>query len=229
MRAIGLAFLLVFTRPLLGQDLQALQRERMVSEQIELRGIRNRDVLRVMRSTPRHLFVPPDVRANAYDDRPLPIGHRATISQPYIVALMTELLDLSPHHKVLEIGTGSGYQAAILAKLSAEVYSIEIEPELARSAAEILRKLGHPNVRVRHGDGYQGWPEHAPFDRIILTAAPPQIPQALLSQLARRGRLVAPEGASLQKLVVVEKRDDGTFSRKSVTDVTFVPMRPGRY
>lgn len=202
------------------------QRERMVREQIEARGIRNADVLRVMRSTPRHLFVPENLREYAYSDRPLPIGLGQTISQPYIVALMTELLAAGKTDRVLEIGTGSGYQAAILAATAKHVYTIEIVPELARTARERLAAMGLKNVTVRLGDGYQGWPEDAPFDRIILTAAPPEVPQMLIEQLARGGRLVAPVGHSpaTQELVVVEKTTGGEIRRRAVAPVMFVPM-----
>lgn len=200
----------------------------MVREQIESRGIRNPDVLRVMRNTPRHLFMPPPVRDMAYADRPVSIGHGQTISQPYIVALMTELLDPSKAQKVLEIGTGSGYQAAVLAPLVKHVYTIEIVPDLARQAAELLSKLGHKNVTVRLGDGYRGWPEQAPFDRIILTAAPPEMPQALVDQLRPGGRLVAPIGQAFQELVVLEKSADGKVKRRTVASVRFVPMVKGK-
>lgn len=214
---------------LFADDSTARLRERMVSEQIQQRGIRHPRVLQAMRATPRHLYIPTHARAAAYDDHPVPIGYGATISQPYIVALMTELLDPSPRHRILEIGTGSGYQAAILAQLAAEIYSIEIVPELARSAAQTLRSLGHTNVSVRQGDGYKGWPERAPFDRVILTAAPPAIPQALLDQLAPSGRLVAPVGTlGSQELVLIEKNPDGSTRRRTVCPVAFVPMRPGR-
>jgi len=210
-------------------DSYAPLRERMVAEQIEARGIRDPAVLRVMRTTPRHLFIPADARSMAYRDHPVPIGYQATISQPYIVALMTELLAAAKKHRVLEIGTGSGYQAAILAQLAAEVYTIEIVPELAQSAARTLRDLGYANVTVRQGDGYQGWPEKAPFDRIILTAAPPDVPPALIQQLSVGGRLVAPVGQMwLQELVVVEKGPGDLVRRRPITGVNFVPMRTAR-
>ena len=170
----------------------AAERERMVRDQIERRGVRDGEVLRAMRNTPRHLFVPEALRGQAYADGPLPIGSGQTISQPYIVASMSALLGPSRTLRVLEIGTGSGYQAAVLAPLFRQVYSIEIVPELGTAAAELLRKLGYSNVTVRIGDGYAGWPEEAPFDRIMLTAAPPEIPQALLDQLAPGG----PHGGS---------------------------------
>jgi protein-L-isoaspartate(D-aspartate) O-methyltransferase len=214
---------------LAAQDRETVKREAMVAEQLAARGIRNPAVLRAMRATPRHLFVPANVRSLAYEDGPLPIGFQATISQPYVVAWMTELLDVQKKTRVLEIGTGSGYQAAILAQLAAEVYSIEIVPELAKSSAELLARLGHKNVEVRHGDGYKGWAEKAPFDRIILTAAPPEIPQALIDQLANGGRLVAPVGATAaQELTVVEKDAKGRVRRRTEGGVTFVPMRPGK-
>jgi protein-L-isoaspartate(D-aspartate) O-methyltransferase len=221
------AFAILATPFIAAQTTDAGERERMVAEQIERRGIRDPNVLRVMRSTPRHLFVPAEVRRMAYQDHPLPIGHAATISQPYVVALMTELLAPEKRHRVLEIGTGSGYQAAVLAQLSGQVYSLEIVPELAQSAAKTLRDLGYLNVTVRQADGYQGWPEQAPFDRILLTAAPPEIPAALIGQLAKGGRLVAPVGgASNQELIVIEKTATGTIRRKSAGPVTFVPMHP---
>jgi protein-L-isoaspartate(D-aspartate) O-methyltransferase len=169
--------------------------------------------------------MPANVQSLAYEDRPVPIGYGATISQPYIVALMTELLAPSKRDRILEIGTGSGYQAAILGQLAAEVYTIEIVPELTLSAADRLLGLGYTNVSVRHGDGYKGWPERAPFDCIIITAAPPEIPSELIAQLGPKGRLVAPVGRALQELVVIEKRSDGRIMRRSICPVNFVPMR----
>jgi len=202
----------------------------MVREQIQERGISHPDVLRVMRQTPRHLFIPERWRAQAYEDHPVPIGYGQTISQPYIVALMTELLEPHNEAKVLEIGTGSGYQAAVLAPLVRHVYTIEIVRELAESAAALLKKLGYDNVTVRWGDGYQGWPEQAPFDRIIVTAAPPEVPQALLDQLKPGGKLVAPVGSSVfgQDLIVIEKTREGKIRRRSIIPVMFVPMVKGR-
>jgi len=181
-------------------------------------------VLEAMRSTARHLFVPAPLRYLAYADRPLPIGHGQTISQPYVVAFMTELLDPQPHHRVLEIGTGCGYQAAVLSRLVKAVYSIEIVPELARDSAALLKQLGYDNVLVRAGDGYQGWPDQAPFDRILLTAAPPEVPKTLVDQLQVGGKLVAPEGRVWQNLVLLEKRADGSLQRKVSLPVRFVPM-----
>jgi protein-L-isoaspartate(D-aspartate) O-methyltransferase len=211
---------------LLAADPYAAERERMVRDHIEDRGIRDPAVLRILRTVPRHLFVPEDVRRHSYADRPLPIGYSVTISQPYIVAWMTELLEASKKHKALEIGTGSGYQAAVLSPLVDHVYTIEIVPELARSSRELLKKLGYHNVTVREGDGYKGWPEEAPFDRIILTAAPREIPKTLIEQLAVGGRLVAPVGAApwSQELIVLDKRKDGSIRRRSMGGVAFVPM-----
>lgn len=198
----------------------------MVERQIESRGVKDPRVLAAMRATPRHLFVPPELRSQAYGDHPLPIGHGQTISQPYIVAAMTELLDIRPESKVLEIGTGSGYQTAVAARLASHVYSIEIVPELARAASALLAKLGIRNVTVREGDGYQGWPEHAPFDRIIVTAAPPEIPAKLIEQLKAGGKMVIPVGKSPldQELLVVDKLPDGKIRQRSVFPVRFVPM-----
>jgi protein-L-isoaspartate(D-aspartate) O-methyltransferase len=206
------------------------ERESMVRNQIERRGVKNPAVLRAMRDVPRHLFVPQPMQPSAYEDRPLPIGHGQTISQPYIVALMTELLEPEKGHKALEVGTGSGYQAAVLSELVRRVYTIEIVGELAQSSADTLKKLGHKNVTVRQGDGYQGWPGEAPFDRIIITAAPPEVPQALLDQLKPGGKLVAPVGESPfnQELVVIDKSVDGRLSRRSVAPVMFVPMVHGQ-
>jgi len=199
----------------------------MVKNQIDARGVKNPEVLAAIRAVPRELFVPESVRSQAYEDYPLPIGFNQTISQPFIVGLMTDLLDPNKNHRVLEIGTGSGYQAAILSRLVGELYSIEIVPELARSAAETLSRLGFRNVSVREGDGYRGLPEKAPFDRIILTAAPPEIPEVLLDELKPRGKLVAPVGVRVQNLVVVQKSVDGKTTTRSVLPVRFVPMKNG--
>jgi protein-L-isoaspartate(D-aspartate) O-methyltransferase len=180
-------------------------------------------VLDALRAVPRHEFVPADQRALAYVDRALPIGHDQTISQPYVVAFMTQALAVEPGEKVLEIGTGSGYQAAVLAALGAEVFSIEIVEPLGRAAAVRLERLGY-DVAVRIGDGYRGWPEQAPFDAIILTAAPPEVPSPLLDQLKPGGRMVLPEGEGFQQLVLVTKDADGSVMRRSLLDVRFVPM-----
>ena len=200
----------------------------MVRDQIEARDIRNTLVLDAMRATPRHLFVPTPYRFMAYEDHPLPIGYGQTISQPYIVALMTELLDPRPGDRVFEVGTGSGYQAAVLARIVKEVYTIEIVPELARRASDLLRQLGYRNVFVREGDGYKGWPEKTPFDRIILTAAPAEVPKTLTDQLKTGGRLVAPVGEGIQQLMVMRKRNDGSLECQASIPVRFVPMVPGR-
>ena len=176
-----------------------------------------------MARVPRHLFVPEDVRPLAYDDRPLPIGRGQTISQPYIVAYMTEALQLAPAHTVLEIGTGSGYQAAVLAKIAKQVYTIEIVPELAERARQTLAKPGHRNVDVRTGDGYRGWPDRAPFARIIVTAAPPDIPQALVDQLAVGGVMVVPVGTDDQEIVIVTKTRRASPQKRTIA-VRFVPM-----
>ncbi|MBM3814549.1 MAG: protein-L-isoaspartate(D-aspartate) O-methyltransferase [Acidimicrobiia bacterium] len=201
----------------------------MVRDQIQERGISNQAVLDAMRNTPRHLFMPEQQRDYAYDDTPLPIGYSQTISQPFIVAFMTDLLGAEKTHRVLEIGTGSGYQAAVLSPLAGEVYTIEIVPELAKRSQALLKQLSYENVTVRLGDGYKGWPEKAPFDRIILTAAPPELPQALVDQLKPGGRLVAPVGSSSwsQELIVVEKSKDGKVKKRSVLGVRFVPMVKG--
>ena len=205
-------------------DATAGARARMVETQIAARGVRDPRVLAAMRKVPRHLFIGPAQRARAYEDQPVPIGDNQTISQPYIVALMTELLELPPKSRVLEIGTGSGYQSAVLGELASEVYSIEILPELARAAGETLRQLGYANVVVREGDGYRGWSEHAPFDGIIVTAAPERIPQPLLEQLAPGGRMVIPVGGFFQELKVFTKDRDGRITEKGIIPVRFVPM-----
>ena len=199
-------------------------RRRMVERQLRGRDITDARVLSVMGRIPRHRFVAREFQDEAYDDHPLPIGHGQTISQPYIVALMTQLAKPLPDRRALDIGTGSGYQAAILAELCKEVYSIEILTPLADEARQRLADLGYKNVTVRAGDGYRGWPEHAPFDVIIVAAAPEHVPQPLVDQLAPGGRLVLPVGGYPQHLTVVEKLKDGTVRRKSVAPVMFVPM-----
>jgi protein-L-isoaspartate(D-aspartate) O-methyltransferase len=198
----------------------------MVREQIEGRGITNAQVLAALRKVPRHEFVPEQWMDAAYDDRPLPIGHGQTISQPYIVALMTELAQLTPQAKVLEVGTGSGYQTAILAEIAAEVYSIEILEPLAVSAAERLKRLGYDRVHLKHGDGYLGWPEHAPFDAIIVTAGADHVPPPLVEQLKPGGRMVIPvdEMPGQQSLLLLEKGADGKITQRSVIPVVFVPL-----
>jgi len=199
-------------------------RKRMVENQLQARDIRDPRVLEAMRRVPRHLFVPETLRPQAYADHPLPIGHGQTISQPYIVALMTQLARPTAKSRALEVGTGSGYQAAVLAEVCGQVYSIEIVEPLAKTARERLAELGYKNVTVRCGDGYQGWREHAPFDLIVATAAPEQVPQPLVEQLAKGGRLVIPIGRFYQELLVLEKQADGSVRREAVTAVRFVPM-----
>jgi protein-L-isoaspartate(D-aspartate) O-methyltransferase len=195
----------------------------MVESQIRARGIKDQAVLDAMLRVPRHLFVPADVRRRAYEDTPLPIGQGQTISQPYIVAYMTEALQLSNDHAVLEIGTGSGYQAAVLAELVREVYSIEIVPELAERARQTLAEAGYRNVTVRAGNGYLGWPDRAPFPRIIVTAAPEKVPQALVDQLAVGGRMVVPVGTGLQEMTIITKTAKGVTEQRTIP-VRFVPM-----
>jgi protein-L-isoaspartate(D-aspartate) O-methyltransferase len=205
-----------------GPELQAA-RDAMVREQIEARGVRDPEVLRAMRAVPRHLFVPESMRPFAHDDHPLPIGEDQTISQPYIVALMTELARVGPGSRVLEVGTGSGYQAAVLSEMGAEVRSIEIVEPLARRARGTLDALGYGRVRTRTGDGYAGWPDAAPFDAIVVTAAPPHVPQPLVDQLAPGGRMVIPVGRGVQSLTVLTRTADGV-TREDVLPVRFVPM-----
>ncbi len=204
-------------------DDEQVRRDRMVDRQIVARGIENRRVLAAMRSVPRHLFVSVAQRDLAYEDRPLPIGQGQTISQPYMVAVMTELLEPSPGDRVLEVGTGSGYQAAVLSRLVARVYTVEIVPELAESARQGLRAAGYDNVEVIAGDGFRGLPEQAPFDGIVVTAAPEQVPEPLLEQLAIGARLVIPVGEHEQWLKVLERTPTGIETR-TLFEVRFVPM-----
>ena len=205
-------------------------REKMVREQIEARGVKDASVLRVIREVPRHCFVSRGFRDEAYEDHPIPIGQGQTISQPYIVALMTELLRVQPTDRVLEVGTGSGYQAAALSGLVDEVFSVEISPVLAEEGAARLKSLGYENVRVRCADGYLGWKEEAPFDAIIVTAAPPEIPPPLLRQLNPGGRMCIPVGGKyqVQRLTLVEKKQDGSIVRRAVLPVRFVPLLRGQ-
>ena len=212
-----------------GQDDLRERRLDMVESQIRQRGVADARVLEVMRSVPRERFVPDDAASRAYDDTPLAIGFGQTISQPYIVAYMTEALAVQSTHRVLEIGTGSGYQAAVLARLAREVYTVEIVPALATRASTILRELGYANVSVRAGDGYAGWTEHAPFDRIMVTAAPDEIPKPLIEQLAPGGRLVIPVGSqgNTQWMTIVEKTAAGVAERRTIP-VQFVPFTRGK-
>ena len=222
--------------PALARDDRAAERERMV-ETIEAiahsipssvgdAGL-DRRVLGALRSVPRHKFVPGEVSHLAYADRPLPIGRSQTISQPFIVALMSHLLEVKPGDRVLEIGTGSGYQAAVLSLLAREVYSVEIVEALGKSAAETLARLGYANVATRIGDGYQGWEEHAPYDGIMVTAAPDHVPPALVAQLKPGARLVIPVGATFQDLMVIAKAADGTTTSRRIISVRFVPLTRG--
>ena len=210
-------------------DDRAEERKRMVEEQIRARGVTNHLVLEAMRRVPRHKFVEARLQSEAYDDHPLPIGYGQTISQPYIVALMTELLELKAGEKVLEIGTGSGYQAAVLAAQTTNVYTMEIVKPLYEQAAKRLRDAGLPENHVRHGDGYFGWEEHATFDAIIVTAAADHIPPPLLKQLCTGGRMVIPIGPihATQRLVIVKKDRDGKVKTRSVLPVRFVPLTSG--
>jgi protein-L-isoaspartate(D-aspartate) O-methyltransferase len=210
------------------------ERERMVRTQIETRGIKSAAVLAAMRRVPRHEFVPAGMRPSAYEDRPLPIDEDQTISQPYIVAFMTDLAAVTPGARVLEVGTGSGYQAAVLAAMGADVYSIEILAPLTRTAAAALRRTGHSvdedrvgkrrAIHLRTGDGYRGWPEAAPFDAIVVTAAPPKIPEPLKQQLKIGGRLVIPVGRGMQELKILTRTAPDRWTEKSVLPVRFVPM-----
>jgi len=202
------------------------QRERMVKEQIASRDVTDPHVLAAMRKVPRHEFVPEKARSSAYADSPLPIGHGQTISQPYIVALMTELVQLKPGGNALEVGTGSGYQAAVLAEISTNVFTIEIIEPLAKSATERLKRLGYDTVQVKFADGYFGWKEHAPFDAIVVTAAADHVPPPLIEQLKPGGRMVIPLGSlfHVQWLVLVEKDADGKVRTRNITPVAFVPF-----
>jgi protein-L-isoaspartate(D-aspartate) O-methyltransferase len=220
---LAAAVLVAGAGPAAAGEAEAAERERMVARQIAARGVTDPRVLEALRQVERHLFVPEPLRSEAHADRALPLSHGQTISQPYVVGLMTELAALRPTDRVLEVGTGSGYQAAVLSVLVREVYTIEIVEPLASQARERLRRLGHANVFVRAGDGYRGWPEKAPFDAILVTAAPPEIPAPLLEQLAPGGRLVAPVGREHQELVVVVKGASGLV-RRTVIPVIFVPM-----
>ena len=209
--------------PAQASDAWTAPRRDMVELQIRERGVHQPEVLRAMESVPRHLFVPEEHRDQAYSDAPQPIGWGQTISQPYIVALMTELLELDRGDKVLEIGTGSGYHAAVLSRVAGEVYTIEIIDQLGRQAKSTLQQLGYQNVHTRVGDGYQGWPSEQPFDAIILTAAPPKIPQPLIDQLKVGGRMVVPVGSFVQDLMLLTKTAHGV-EKRTVAPVRFVPM-----
>jgi len=200
----------------------AAQRRKLV-ELLKSQGISNTKVLEALRKVPRHKFVPASHRSLAYQNRALPIGNEQTISQPFIVGYMTEAAEIAPGDKVLEIGTGSGYQAAVLGELAKDVYSIEIIPELADSARTLLREMGYKNVQVKTGNGYLGWPEHAPFDAIIVTAAPDEVPQALVDQLGVGGKMVVPVGSGSQQMVIITRNESGVVERRTIP-VAFVPM-----
>jgi protein-L-isoaspartate(D-aspartate) O-methyltransferase len=200
----------------------ARQRQNLV-DQLKSQGVTSSTVLDAMLKVPRHKFVPSSQRHLAYQNRPLPIGHGQTISQPFIVGYMTEAASIAPGEKVLEIGTGSGYQAAVLAELAKDVYTIEIIPELAEGARTLLRELGYKNVQVKTGNGYEGWTEHAPFDAIVVTAAPDQVPQTLVDQLAFRGKMVIPVGSTFQEMVIITRDESGVIERRTIP-VRFVPM-----
>lgn len=217
-------FLIILTLEACTQDTFEKRREEMVRYQIEERGVRDIEVLNALRKVERHLFVPGEVKSYAYQDRPLPIGYGQTISQPYIVAFMTEILDLEKQDKVLEIGTGSGYQTAILAEICDSVYTIEVVPELGNKAKYILKFLGYRGVKVKIGDGYQGWEKYEPFDAIIVTCSPTHVPEKLAEQLGEGGKMIIPVGERyVQKLVLLEKKN-GKLRHKDVLPVRFVPM-----
>jgi protein-L-isoaspartate(D-aspartate) O-methyltransferase len=201
-----------------------LLRHQMVSYQIKNRGIQNKAILEALKRIPRHLFVPPEIRDESYCDHPLPIGLNQTISQPYIVALMTNELEVQPHHKILEIGTGCGYQTAILAELVAEVYSVEIIPDLFELAQKNLDRLKFQNIHLKNADGLSGWEDAAPFDGIIITAAPADIPTPLLQQLKPEGLMIVPVGTFFQSLYKIKKASSGQIQKKTITQVRFVPM-----
>jgi protein-L-isoaspartate(D-aspartate) O-methyltransferase len=221
---LSVLFLLLYS-PLLvaAEDAFSSQREEMVREQIEARGVKEPRVLGAMRKVRRHLFVPAREQEKAYKDHPLPIGHGQTISQPYIVAYMTEAARLNPADRVLEIGTGSGYQAAVLAELVKEVYTIEILKPLADNSRSLLEQLGYKNIRVKWGDGYKGWKEYAPFDAVIVTAAPEAVPKELINQLKSGGRMIIPIGGFFQELYRITKIESG-IRKETLLPVRFVPM-----
>ena len=213
----------VFTLNATAQN-YAERRDRMVENQIKSRGINDQDVIRAMKTVKRHEYVPQQFRNRAYSDRPLSIGQGQTISQPFIVAHMTELLDVDKNDKILEIGTGSGYQAAVLAEITSNVYSVEIVEELAERARKTLHEQGYRNIHLKIGDGYKGWKEHAPFDGIIVTCSPSDVPEPLKEQLAENGRMVIPVGGVLIQELVVLKKKDGKLKRSRISNVRFVPM-----
>lgn len=226
---VKLIFIFLLSIPLFIQEKYTKLRNDMVKFQIEERGVKDKIVLDAIRSVPRHEFVPAEYISQAYNDHPVPIGYGQTISQPYIVALMTELADIKPGMKVLEIGTGSGYQAAVLAEITDSVYTIEIIKELGLSAADKMKKMGYNKVHVKIADGYYGWKEFAPFDAIIVTAAAEHIPPPLIEQLKERGKMIIPVGHpfQVQNLMLVEKKE-GKIKTKNILPVRFVPFKRGK-
>ncbi len=222
-----LSTLFILPAPTEAMDPYSELRRLMVEEQIKARGIKDPLVIKAMLKVPREEFVPKSLRPEAYDDHPLPIGHGQTISQPYIVAYMTEKLRPRPGDKILEIGTGSGYQTAILAEIGCRVYTVEIIEELSLRAQKVLKKLRYQNIHFKIGDGYRGWPEEAPFDGIIITAAPPRIPEELKKQLKIGGRMVVPAGSPFQYLYLVERKSEEEWKVKRLIPVSFVPMVRG--
>ena len=220
-----LSLVIVSCQPQAGEEKNWRKKaDAMIKDQIEKRGITDKRVLEAIRNTPRHQFVTEEYADKAYIDGPLPIGHGQTISQPYVVSLMSELLQLEGSEKVLEIGTGSGYQAAILSQLASQVYTIEIVQNLVDKSTTLLKKLGYHNITFRHGDGYEGWEEEAPFDAIIVTASPETVPIKLIQQLRIGGRMVLPVGKRFQKLKAITKDEQGNISEETITSVRFVPM-----
>jgi len=225
LKVMFLGFCYLFGQTDKQPDEYRFKREEMINTQLIARGISSGKVLDAFRKVPRHMFVPPEYQRYAYADQPLPIGEGQTISQPYIVAYMTEVLDIQPGEKVLEIGTGSGYQAAILKETGANVYSIEVIPSLSEKASEVLSNLGYKDIHLKEGDGYTGWPEFAPFDAIIVTCSPSEIPPALKQQLAEGGRMIIPVGeqGTIQYLCHLRKKE-GKMVQRNVMAVRFVPM-----
>ncbi len=222
---ISLLFLFATTSSFTQTDINKSRRERMVINQIQLRGMDHKPTLNAMSVVPRHLFVPENLQDNAYDDRPLPIGHGQTISQPYIVAYMTSIINPKPDFKVLEIGTGSGYQAAILSEIVDSVFTMEIVPELYQSASARLSELDYDNIKIKFGDGYYGWPEHGPYDAIVVTAAAEFVPPPLLEQLKEGGKMIIPVGSPfmVQSLILVNKKKD-RITTTNLMSVRFVPF-----
>ena len=222
---ISLLFLFASTGSFTQTNIHKSRRERMVTNQIQLRGMDHKPTLNAMRTVPRHLFVPENLQENAYDDRPLPIGHGQTISQPYIVAYMTSIINPKPEFKVLEIGTGSGYQAAVLSEIVDSVFTMEIVPELYQSASVRISELGYDNIKIKFGDGYYGWQEHGPYDAIVVTAAAEFIPPPLIEQLKEGGKMIIPVGSPfmVQSLILVNKKKD-RITTTNLMSVRFVPF-----